>query len=226
VSDALSAARREGAIPWDWMEDRLRRPRFVQMWSSPQEWADGLEDDYARDVWAEQPRQIELWLEKDALSGVFLEAVSEYRVTLNVGRGYDGWDSIHNAAVRFGDGSNTIVLYFGDFDPSGEDMVRSLRERLAELGSEPEIIKCALNPDDIQRYRLPPNLTKPSDSRAAAHKARFGDLSVELDALPVNVLAQRIRTEIERHMDMDAFEQVLDQERDERERIRELLEAV
>jgi hypothetical protein len=164
VSDALSAARREGLIPWAWMEDRLRRPRYVQMWSSPQEWADGLEDRYVRDVWAEQPRQIELWLEKDALSGVFLEAVGEYRVTLNVGRGYDGWDSIHNAAVRFGDGSNTIVLYFGDFDPSGEDMVRSLRERLAELGCRPEILKCALNPDDIQRYHLPPNLTKPSDS--------------------------------------------------------------
>jgi hypothetical protein len=51
-------------------------------------------------------------------------------------------------------------------------------------------------------------------------------LSVELDALPVNVLRQRISTEIERHMDMDAFEALLDQEREERERIRELLEAV
>src|SRR5262249_2269963 len=53
-----------------------------------------------------------------------------------------------------------IVLYFGDFDPSGEDMVRSLRERLGELYSYPEIIKCALTLDDIRRYHLPTDFTK------------------------------------------------------------------
>ena len=57
-----------------------------------------------------------------------------FGVTLNVGRGFDGWDSIRNAAARYygrhEDGRDVTVLYFGDFDPSGEDMVRSLRERL------------------------------------------------------------------------------------------------
>ena len=62
-------------------------------------------------------------------------------MTLNVGRGYDGWDSIHNAADRLTDGD--AVLDFGDFDPSGEDMVRNLRDRLSFFGSCPEIIKCA-----------------------------------------------------------------------------------
>ena len=36
------------------------------------------------------------------------------------------------------------MAYFRDFDPSGEDMVRSLRKRLGDLGSRLEIIKSAL----------------------------------------------------------------------------------
>ena len=65
------------------------------------------------------------------------------------------------------------VLYFGDFDPSGEDMVRSLRERLRNLGSRPDIIKSALVFEDIERYRLPPDFTKATDTRRSAFVARY-----------------------------------------------------
>ena len=37
---------------------------------------------------------------KDALSGIFEDALEPYGVTLDVGRGFDGWDSIRNAAER------------------------------------------------------------------------------------------------------------------------------
>lgn len=87
-------------------------------------------------------------------------------MTLNVGRGFDGSDSIHNAAQRLG--ADETVLYFGDFDPSGGDMVRSPRERLASLGSRPEIVKCAPTFGDVQRYALPPDFTKATDTRRAA----------------------------------------------------------
>ena len=85
---------------------------------------------YQRDVWPTQPAYVEVWLEKDALSGIFEQELRSYSVTLNVGRSYNGWDSIHHAADRYphaqaGD-IPTTILYFGDFDPSGEDMVRSL----------------------------------------------------------------------------------------------------
>ena len=43
-------------------------------------------------MWADQPRYCECWLEKDALSGIFEEVLEPYGVTLNVGRGFDGWE--------------------------------------------------------------------------------------------------------------------------------------
>jgi len=216
VSKALVAARQEGLIPWEYIEDRLRRPRTVAMWDGLADFA-SVARQYRRDVWTTQQRYLEVWLEKDALSGIFEDVLNRYGVTLNVGRGYDGWDSIHNAAGRLKDGDT--VLYFGDFDPSGEDMVRSLRERLAFFGTSPEIVKCALSADDIQRYHLPPDFAKVTDTRRAAFVAKHGDVSVELDALPGDVLRQRLISEVEARMDLDALGQVQAVEQAERRRL-------
>jgi hypothetical protein len=223
VSNALVRARQEGIIPWDWIEDRLRRPRAVSMWAGLSDFAKTAKAAYRRDVWPSQPGYVECWLEKDALSGLFEDVLDDYGVTLNVGRGYDGWSSIRNAARRYRRRRSVTVLYFGDFDPSGEDMVRSLRERLAFFGCEPDVIKCALTADDIEHYKLPPDFAKRSDTRAAGFIAMHGDVSVELDALPVDVLRDRIVTEVESRMDLDALNRVRVQESTEGVRLAELL---
>ena len=226
VSNALVDARRDGSIPWEWIEDRLRRPRHISMWSGLPDFAETCRHAYRRDVWATQPNYLEVWLEKDALSGIFEDVINPYGVTLNVGRGYDGWDSIHNAATRFLDKTTTVtVLYFGDFDPSGEDMVRSLIERLRNLDCQPDVFKCALTRDDIRRYNLPPDFTKGTDSRAAAFVAKHGDIAVELDALPPDVLRNRLEEEVSSRMDLDALQIVKTLEEKERAELVKLLEG-
>jgi len=225
VSNALVTARKSGEIPWQWIEDRLRRPRHVSMWSDLSTFAETACASYRRDVWENQPNYAEVWLEKDALSGIFEDVLNYFGATLNVGRGYDGWDSIHNAAARFGKGRGDSILYFGDFDPSGEDMVRSLRERLGYFDCKPEITKVALTPEDIERYGLPPDVTKAADRRAAKHIAKHGNICVELDALPVDVLRQRIRAEVEARMDLDALVEVRTAEDAEREQLRQAMGA-
>jgi hypothetical protein len=230
VSNLLVDARKDGTIPWEWIEDRLRRPRSVPMWTDLADFMNSVRHSYRRDVWDDQPGYLECWLEKDALSGIFEDVLEEYGATLNVGRGYDGWDSIHNAAERFLDksenGVKTTVLYFGDFDPSGEDMVRSLQSRLAELGAEPEVVKCALTAADVELYDLPPDFAKKTDTRAAKFIARYGDLSVELDALPMDVLRTRIVEEVEARMDMAALARVQAKEEQERKRLAAMVEPM
>jgi len=229
VSNLLVDARKDGTIPWNWIEDRLRRPRTVSMWSDLSAFSETAKQAYRRDVWKTQTQYVEVWLEKDALSGIFEDVLSDYGVTLNVGRGFDGWDSIRNAAARFkrrvlthGD---TTVLYFGDFDPSGEDMARSLLERLEFFRVSPEIIKCALTMDDIQRYQLPTDFTKTTDTRSAAFVAKYGDVAVELDALALDVLEERLVTEVEARIDIGALADVRAQETTDREKLVKLLEA-
>lgn len=115
------------------------------------------------------------------------------------------------------------VLYFGDFDPSGHDMVRSLVERIGFFGTSPDMTICAILRSDISEYDLPPDFTKTTDTRRAAFVAEHGDIAVELDALPIEVLRERIRERVESHMDLDALEETKDQEADDQERIDELL---
>lgn len=227
VSDAIVKARQQEIIPWEWIEDRLRRPRKVSMWADLAEFSDVAARAYRLDVWITQLVYVEVWLEKDALSGIFEDTLEPYGVTLNVGRGFDGWSSIRNAAERYADQDedsiDVTVLYFGDFDPSGEDMVRSLRERLAYFDSHPEVIKCALTISDIERYNLPPDFAKKIDSRAAKFIARHGDVSVELDALPADVLISRLVEEIEKRVDMVELAAVQSAQEIERARLVEML---
>jgi len=223
LSGWLRDMRLDGSVPWEWVEDRLRRPRPVPMWDSPDEVLWVALRAYRRKVWTDQPEYVEVQLEKDALSAIFEDMLRPYGVTLNVGRGYTSWSAIKEAADRYGDGEGVTVLYYGDFDPSGQDMVRSLEENLGELGSFPEIVKCALTSEDIERYALPPDFTKAKDTRRDAFIERHGDVAVELDALPGSVIRERLRDEVEARMDLDALSRTRQLERDEKATMRRRL---
>ncbi len=223
LSTNLVEARKTGVIPWPWMEDRTRQPRKVAMWTRLDRFLSGVIAAYRRNIWLDQPRTIEVWLEKDALSGIFEAVLDPYGVTLNVGRGYDGWDSLHNASERYGTGEHTTILYFGDYDPSGVDMFRSLRDRLEFFECHPEVVVVALLREDIERYSPPPDFTKATDTRAAAFVATHGDIAVELDALPMAVLQARIVEAVESRMDMAALERTRARERRERNRLQRLV---
>lgn len=169
---------------------------------------------------------MEVWVEKDALSGVFGDALLPYRVTYNIGRGFDGWSSVYNAAQRFGTGEHLTVLYFGDFDPSGEEMVTSLRKRLAQLGCHPTILKVSLTQEDVLRYNLPHDFTKATDTRSAKFVEKYGDMAVELDALPIAVLQARIKGEVEKYVDLEALAAIKVLEEQEREQLVNVLRAI
>lgn len=215
LSRALVKARQNGDIPWQWIEDRLRKPRPVPMWDNLADFSETALRAYRRDVWNNQPAYIEVWLEKDALSGIFERTLYPYGVTLNVGRGYDSWSSIHGAANRYGNGDDVTILHFGDFDPSGEDMVRSLGDRLYYFDCRPDIEKVAINWRQIEKYDLPPNPAKYTDSRTPSFVARHGDNCVELDALPPDILAGIIENEVKAYMDLDALDETKAVEKDD-----------
>jgi len=218
VSKLLVEARKDGTVPWEWIEDRIRKPREVSMWNNMSEFADTVQRCYRGNVWTTQKNYVECWLEKDALSGIFEDIVRPYGITLNIGRGFDGWSSLYEASERYKDIEKpTTVLYYGDFDPSGEDMVRSMKERLAELDARPTIIKCALTSEDVEKYKLPTDIPKASDTRSKGFIDKYGKGCVELDALPVDVLKERITTNIESIMDLSELGKVLAEDKKQRE---------
>lgn len=209
VGVMIADARLEGVIPWEWIEDRTRRPYRLSTWPDLAAFESVCLRSFRLKVWPSQPRYLEVWLEKDCLAGTFGDVLDAYGVTLNVGKGFDGWSSIHAAAQRFvATPKPGTILYWGDFDPSGWDMPRSLGERLGRFGCRPEIIRCALVATDMKKYNLPWERCKKSDTRTPAFIAVHRDFDIKLDSLPLKILREKLTFEVESRMDPSALAEV------------------
>ena len=93
-------------------------------------------------------------------------------------------------------------------------MTRDNRDRLAMFAQQGvEVRRLALNIDQVERYRPPPNFAKGTDSRFEAYAAEFGQECWELDALNPTVIADLIRMEVEGLIDVETWNSALAQER-------------
>ncbi len=110
-----------------------------------------------------------------------------------------------------------VILHFGDHDPSGMDMTRDIRERLAMFaGDAIEVDRLALNMDQVRQYNPPPNPAKETDSRAAGYIEIYGHRSWELDALEPDTLAALVEDSIERFKDQTKWAAAVAEEKAER----------
>ena len=214
----VSDARLAGLMDWSAIEDRGRMPDVPSDWSSIASLAEAACRGFRLPRWEGQEYYAELWVEKQALAGVLEPLASKFHVTLMVNKGYSSQSAMYSASRRFlyecNDGERKPMLfYLGDHDPSGEDMVRDVRERLEMFGVEDIVVdKLALTMTQIKKYNPPPNPAKVTDSRAAAYIAEHGDSSWEVDALPPNVLARIISSAFEEIIDKDAMDAIIARE--------------
>jgi len=154
LSTLLKEGRMAGLVDWSAIEDRLRKPYTPSSWKSPKEILETAAKQFALDHMAGQKTYIEVWVEKDALSGVLKRVTSIYHVPIMVNRGYSSASAMHDSYERFMQafemGKKVVILYLGDFDPSGKDMVRDIRERIAEFinGSEEFVNVLAMKPTE------------------------------------------------------------------------------
>jgi hypothetical protein len=222
LSNLLVQGRMAGIVDWDAIEDRIRRP-FVPYWVLDIDHAiDDTIRQYRLDRMRNQDVYIEVWVEKDALSGVLKRITSHYHVNLMVNRGYSSCTAMHDAAERIKeqqDEKTCYILYLGDHDPSGVDMVRDIKDRLLEFGAEVEVKRIALNQDQIKKYNPPPNPAKIKDPRAKAYIAEFGNTSWEVDALNPKTLHELVRKNIEELIDIDLFEAMVEQENNDKKEL-------
>ena len=223
----ISEARLAGQVDWSAIEDRIRIPKEPAQWQSPASIIDASVRSYKLPRWADQPYHVELWVEKDALAGVLQPIATRRHIILMVNRGYSSQSAMYDTYARIEAAldyqKDAVILYLGDLDPSGEDMVRDIDDRLNVLyGTEVKVRKLAITMDQVQQYSPPPNPAKMSDSRAAKFVDRFGFESYEVDALPPEVLTQIIDDAIDDYEDPELMEAVKAQEDQDKALLREL----
>ena len=248
IGNLLKKGRMAGVIDWDAIEDRLRRPQLPY-------WVHDIEDalgdtinSYRLDRLEDQKVYIEVWSEKDALSGILYRVTSKYHVNLVINRGYGSITAIYDAYKRFktqiAAGKTTHLLYFGDHDASGLDMVRDIKDRMFQffmyglrdklsttifnsdmeraewyknyLDSIFTVEHVGLTTEQVGQYNPPPNPAKESDPRFKWYQKEYGNSSWEVDALEPAVLTDLLSTAIEDQIDLGMYESVIIQEDDDK----------
>lgn len=174
--------------------------------------------------WSNQKEFVEVWIEKKALQGVFERPCSRMDVGLGPCKGYPSLTFLNEARERYenaqANGQNVVILYFGDYDPSGEDIPRSLKDNIERMGCDIEVKRIALNPDLIAELNLPGVPPKSTDSRTATWD---GDSAVELDAVEPKRLAEMCEDAIRKHFDVDLHDELKERESEERKEYQEKL---
>lgn len=220
LGSIVNDARLAGLIDWTAITDRTRELRTLAHWDSPTDIVEAIADQYRVDKWATQPVRVEVWIEKDALVGVFERVCHELDVPVLSCRGYTSQSEMWVASQRLRRHQKAkqrvVVLHFGDHDPSGLDMTRDIRDRLDLFGVDLDLRRLALNMDQVEQYEPPPNPAKESDSRFAGYIQAYGDESWELDALEPDVLAGLVRREVEGLRNENTWEQAEEAEADVR----------
>ena len=134
LGSIVNDARLAGLMDWDRIVDRTRSIRALSHWDDPAAIMDAAASSYREEVWARQPLRVEVWIEKDALVGVFEPICEELDVPVFSCRGYtsqsEAWAAGQRLGRYIGAGQRVLILHFGDHDPSGLDMTRDIRERL------------------------------------------------------------------------------------------------
>jgi hypothetical protein len=224
VGRLLCEMRRDGEVPFGWIADNTRWMRKPQTHSSLGGFLRRSAETYRRAVWDNQDAYVEVWLEKDALAGVLIDVTAPWDVPLMVTRGYASLSYLHSAAESIkAKGKPAFLYYFGDHDPSGLDITRSVEEGIREFapGADLTFERVAVTPDQIQSLALPTRPTKTTDSRCKG----FEGGSVEVDAIPPSELRRLVERRITDHIDTDSYDRLIAVEDAERETLFRIAEG-
>lgn len=210
----LTDARYGGLIDWKAIEDRGRTPEKHADWKNIKSLIESATYSYRLPRWKDQDYYVELYCEKQAMESVLKPVADKYHIYFGVNKGYSSASTMYDLAQRIKSkiesGKKAIILYLGDHDPSGLDMIRDIRTRIWEFLTKGDdaidyehdeddydeddedqpfrVIPLALKMTQIKQYGPPPNPAKITDPRAGWYIQEYGKKSWELDALEPKVL--------------------------------------
>jgi len=212
----IDDARMTGLIDWLHIVDRTRNLQGNGHFDNPSDIMRAAVHSYRIDKWERQPHRVEVWIEKDALTGVIAPVCRRLDVAYFACRGYTSQSEMWAAARRMrrylDQDQVPIILHLGDHDPSGIDMTRDVIDRLTLFMGGLTVDRLALNFNQVEEHQPPPNPAKLEDTRADAYIARFGLQSWELDALEPTVIAGLIEAAVRRFRDDDLWREAEAQE--------------
>jgi hypothetical protein len=243
-------AREEGWIPWEWIVDATRPEQGGGGWDGPEDYAESVVDSYFRKKWSGQPRHVSVWSEKETVAGTLRPVLRELEVTYQILHGWSGATPVRKAAQKaMAREQDTLILYVGDYDPSGmymseEDLPRRLARYSYDVPPEEislkqakavlkevrlEIRRIALTKAHTSKLGIAPRFPasdkkdtddKKGDSRYEWFVANHGTWCWELDAMSPVDLRDCVRQAIVAELNQEAWDRYVEVQERERDMMR------
>lgn len=198
-------ARILGMIPWSSILEAYVDFHDGVGWDDVDEYVnhktdlESLADNYCRDRSPSHLRHIAVFFEKNTVVKTFRQVCDEYDVAWVSTRGQLTWTEKNKSATeRFSDGD--LILYFGDNDEKGREIMDVIERDLRYRGCGAEIRWVAVTEEQEEKYGF---------SRGA-----------RIDEFKVSDLKELVEETILEFIDTDIYDKILEQEEEDRERIR------
>jgi hypothetical protein len=238
LSQLVKFMRLDNYLSWKVIQDESRtlieKRGFTDAGEFVQQEMECFLDGYTRCLVSDQEKYVEVWCEKHTLRKIIERAAWPYCVRCVFSIGFQSTTFLHEYRVRANKAIELeqipVILYLGDFDPSGLCMLDAIEQSLKWEMDLPEIEvkRIGLNWDQVEEYNLPANFTaiKKGDTRAKKFREQYGDHGVELDALHPETLKKIVEHSIMEKFDMTLFFQQKEIEEVEQEKIERLRSRV
>src|SRR5262249_41853517 len=158
IGRLLVAMRRDRELPYSWIVDGTRWMHKAVTFSSLDEAVERWQAEYRRELWDSQDTYLEVWSEKEAITGVVQPITDNWHVPLMPTRGYPSLSFLAKAGEELAAQDRAVVIYYlGDHDPSGLDIARNVEARLREFAPDTDLTfeRLAVTPAQIIEYDLP-----------------------------------------------------------------------
>jgi hypothetical protein len=226
IGRRLGILRRRGQVDYADITDGTRWISTPTTFTSMYDALEQAQRDYRRNLWQDQAVNVNIFSEKDAISGVIGPATSRFQVPLGVLRGYASESFCWSVARDLYWSDKDCVLYsLGDHDPSGVDSWRDFTRKVQAMyrdvfDGQYDITteRLAVTPEQIVDLNLLTRPTKTTDARSRG----FSGESVEVDAIPAAELRRIVAEAIEQYIEPEALATTRAIEAQEKEQLLDL----
>ncbi|NGN68446.1 hypothetical protein G5C51_31685 [Streptomyces sp. A7024] len=224
LTETLNRARRARLIPMEAIrDDRAASMGGDAGYAGPEAFWESMTaaaDNYRRPLTEGQPRAVEMWIEAAGMMPMLADITKEFGVTVYCSGGFESVAAKHDAAHRIARRHvATTVLSIGDLDPSGLSILDAaaadVTAFVTELGGKPPtVVRLAVTPKQVARYRLQTAPQKRTDHRGAHMPA-----TVQAEALSPDQLTGIARAALADVVDTDTIAAVRRRSELEREQL-------
>jgi hypothetical protein len=213
LSRLTAAARRRGEFPR--LIDPTRQIEMPLSFTGPEDACEWLRENYRRPRSEGQRVNLIVGVEKATQFGLLRNAFEDLGLPVTALRGYSSQSHVEALTdLVEADPRPAVLIYAGDFDPSGEDISRDFIDRCGP--GLARVHRVALDWSQVLEHDLPPQLGKTSDPRAAEFERKHGQLvQVELEALAPEALRGIYQQAIDGYWDAEISAAVLAREKRE-----------